>query len=362
MRVIYFEQEKDEWNRFVAENAADGGLFQSWQWGELAKNENKKIWRLALKNKDKILAVGLAIKENLPLKKSCLYLPRGLVIEKSILNAEIIRQILEILNYFLEELKKIGVRENAMAIRFDLPFLQGEIIKKDNLSKLGLRKSYKDIQPRTTLILDIARSEDELLNQMKPKTRYNLKLAAKKNLGVKIVSSLSGEEEKKNFSYFYQLLLETSRRDKFFLHPKEHYQKLLESALAKLFLAYYEGKVVGGIMVGFFGKTAVYLHGASSFEKRNLMAPYFLQWQAIKFAKSANFLNYDFGGIKSEKISSRSQENWAGLTRFKNGFVPNIAPTEFLGLWEYNLRPLTYFVYRILSGLVRRIRDLLRGL
>jgi lipid II:glycine glycyltransferase (peptidoglycan interpeptide bridge formation enzyme) len=88
------------------------------------------------------------------------------------------------------------------------------------------------------------------------------------------------------------------------------------------------------------------------------MAPHLLHWQAIKFAKENNFLNYDFGGIRSEKFLSPNQENWTGLTRFKTGFAPNTVPTEFMGLWEYPLKPVSYFGYKMLGKLVRVIRKI----
>lgn len=357
MHIIYFEQEKDKWNLFVAENATNGGLLQSWQWGELAKKERQKIWPLTLKEEDRILAVALVIKENLPFKRNCFYLPRGPIVEKSILAPGNLQKILEISKIFLEELKKIGGEEKAMVIRFDLPFAQDKIFSNLNLAKLGLQRSYKDIQPRTTLVLDLRKTEEELLAQMKSKTRYNIGLAEKKNIEIKIFS-LTENQAEEGLSSFFQLLSETAKRDNFSLHPRSHYQNLLETGLVKLFLAYYQEEAIAGIMVGFFGKTAVYLHGASAFQRRQLMAPYLLQWQAIKFAKENNFSAYDFGGIKSEKNLRSNQKIWVGLTRFKTGFAPNIPPTEFLGLWEYPLQPITYFAYKVLGSLVRKTRKL----
>lgn len=355
MEVVYFEfeNEKEKWNEFIINNALDGGLLQSWQGGELAEKEGSKIWRIGLKDKDGLLAASLAIKENLPLKTSSLYLPRGPVIEKSIANQT--ESVKKILNIFLSELKKIGAKESVMVIKLDLPLKESDVQSR-SLADLGLRRSYKDIQPRTTLILDIRKSENELLAQMKPKTRYNIKLAEKKQIKVNIISSISVSKDKKDFEEFFNLLSKTAKRDGFSIHPKKHYQHLLETSLVKLFLAHYQEKIIAGAMVGFFGKTAIYLHGASSSEQRNLMAPYLLQWQAIARARESGCDYYDFGGIKSEKELNYTQRAWAGVTRFKTGFASNIGPTEFLGVWEYNLKPLTYFIYRSLSKVARVIR------
>jgi lipid II:glycine glycyltransferase (peptidoglycan interpeptide bridge formation enzyme) len=102
---------------------------------------------------------------------------------------------------------------------------------------------------------------------------------------------------------------------------------------------------VGAIILSFFGGVATYLHGASSDEHRNLMANYFLQWEAIKRAKEKGMKKYDFFGIAVEL----NRKKWAGITRFKKGFCPDCEPIIFPGCYDLVLCPGKYFVYRILQ-------------
>jgi lipid II:glycine glycyltransferase (peptidoglycan interpeptide bridge formation enzyme) len=110
----------------------------------------------------------------------------------------------------------------------------------------------------------------------------------------------------------------------------------------KLFLAKHDGKVIAGNIVAFFGDTVTYMHGASSNEFRNLMAPYALQWHCIKLAKQSGYKYYDFYGISDDK--------WPGVTRFKRGFGGK--ELEYPGTWDAVFDGVKYKIY----GLLRKIR------
>ena len=252
-------------------------FLQSSKWEEFQKSLNRKTWRI----KDILI-----IKHDLPLGKSYLYSPR---VSK------------EISKDFLKEVKEIARQEGSIFFKIEPEeFEVGPLLRSD--LKFFI-ESLKQIQPVKTVILDISKSEKELLKQMHQKTRYNICLAQKKGIEIK---------ESDNIDSFIKLLKQTAKRDKFFLHPRKYYQKLLERGLTKLFLAYYQDKVIAANLICFFGKTATYLHGASDYNHRQLMAPYLLQWQTILKAKEKGLTHYDFWGINEEK--------WPGVTRFKKGF------------------------------------------
>jgi lipid II:glycine glycyltransferase (peptidoglycan interpeptide bridge formation enzyme) len=126
--------------------------------------------------------------------------------------------------------------------------------------------------------------------------------------------------------------------------------------------------------VGVYGDTATYLHGATDDEYRNVMAPYLLQWQAIKDAKKAGYKFYDFGGVKTEisnspnyLISNQTQNpnnqidkntryqipdtSWSGITKFKLGFAPETEPIKFPGSFDLIIKPQKYLPYRLVSQL-----------
>ena len=128
-------------------------------------------------------------------------------------------------------------------------------------------------------------------------------------------------------------------------HPEEYYRKMIETLpeeMLKIYVAEFEGKIIAANLVLFFENTATYLHGASSNDNRNVMAPFLLQWQAILEAKERGCTRYDFGGIKTVN----SDNSWEGITNFKLGFSPNTKSIEFPGSYDIIINPRKYAVYR----------------
>jgi len=153
---------------------------------------------------------------------------------------------------------------------------------------------------------------------------------------------------------FYELYRATSQRDKIALHPEGYYRRLFSLSRERmgqgevrvpeirLWLARHEGRSLAGIITVFYGETAVYLYGASSDEKRNLMPAYALQWAAMRAAKAAGCTRYDFFGIPP---TADPEHPMAGLYRFKTGFGGEIAHRA--GSWDYPLLSLSYACFRV---------------
>lgn len=334
-------------NNFLRENRAS--FLQSLEWGEFLRATGQEVKNLIVEENSIIVAVAQVIKRPLVLGKFYWHCSRGPIFNFQFLSLQDISRretisnqfsIAEIFKLFIKYLHNLG--RDAVFLRIDPDWSVTEKEKIEVLKKLGFKKSLHEIQPKDTLILDIVKSEEELLKEMHQKTRYNIRLAEKR--GVQVRQSAAPEDLER----FYKLLKTTARRDKFFLHKKEYYQKQLEilgkTGAEQLFLAEYNGKTIAGILVLFFGDTAIYLHGASDNEFRNLMAPHLLQWSAILEAKKRGRKTYDFWGI----ASTNAPENhpWAGVTRFKRGFggkeVNYIGAYDFVfnkfWHWLYNLR------------------------
>ena len=165
MQAIQFkENQKEIWNKFVAENNSESFL-QAWEWGEFQKNIGRKIFRVGVVENSKLLIVALIVKYNLLFGWSYLYCPRGPVINE-----------LRISDLLFGEIKKIAKKEGSLFLKIDPPVE----INQEYFS--NFKKSSSEIQPQNTLILDITKSEEELLKEMKQKTRYNIRLAKKKEL------------------------------------------------------------------------------------------------------------------------------------------------------------------------------------
>ncbi|MBI4779588.1 peptidoglycan bridge formation glycyltransferase FemA/FemB family protein [Candidatus Falkowbacteria bacterium] len=361
MQIITIKDKK-QLNDFVGQEAMSQFL-QSWQWGEFQKEVSGFIWRIGVEDGGQLLASAKLVKKQLPMGKSYFYCGRGPILKSHGLEANgsiarlagvITKQLKnspeklsekreEIINLLLNEVKRIAEGEDVMFLRFEPVwksfsghiFTEAEIIR--HLTDWQLIKTI-DVQPSQTLILDLTKSEGEILRSMRQKTRYNIRLAEKK--GVKIV-----EAGANRFEEFWQLLVSTGDRDEFNLHGRNYYQamlKIMDGSFVKLLFAEYQGKPLAGNLVIFFGDTATYIHGGSSNENREDMAPYALQWQIIKQAKQAGCKYYDFHGIDEIK--------WPGVTRFKMGFGGEII--KYPGTFDLVFDPSWYSIYKM----VRKIR------
>ncbi|MCL2094328.1 MAG: peptidoglycan bridge formation glycyltransferase FemA/FemB family protein [Treponema sp.] len=227
----------------------------------------------------------------------------------------------------------------CLFIRFDPPFL----IDPSRSASLPAPfvASGGDIQPPNSVLIDLRPPMEEILGQMKPKWRYNARLALKK--GVQIREAEAGEIGK-----FYELLKTTARRDGIAIHSLAYYRHLVEGASyggsrppIRLYLAEHGGDLLAGLVCLSWGRVGVYLYGASSDLKRNLMAPYALQVKAMEDAKASGCLDYDLFGIPPTEDEAHPM---AGLYRFKTGFGGRIIRRP--GSWDYPRRPLLYRLFR----------------
>jgi len=350
---------KEKWNKFVLEN--QGGFLQSFEWGELQEGIGKKILRLSGEGWQ-----AQFIKNKIPgVNKFYWYCPRGPILANSqwpIDNSKI--------QEIIEQVKK-AIGKDAIFFRLgpewpldchsglDPESRPGSRIKcgmtEKELIGLGLKQLPYDIEPSQTLILDISKTEEELLVQMHEKWRYNIRLAERKGVKINIVSCDDANFEK-YFEEFYKLVDQgTSERKKIKHHPKEYYRKQLtinnEQLKFLLAVAEYDGKVIAANIVVIFGKKGIYLHGATDNNFRNVMAPHLLQWEQIKYAKSQGCAEYDFWGIVNEHTKDKRGPSWEGFTRFKKGFGGR--EVNYVGYFDYPLNKNWYVLYRLIQGFRR---------
>ena len=317
MQLINLDNQKEKLDEFLKQN--QGSFLHSYAWGEFQSQIGNNIFRFGVLENEKLVFAVTLIKKNLPIKKSYFYLPTFQISE-------------ERSKFLFEEIAKLAKQEDCIFLRVD-PVGKFDFEKSDFKTEKTI-----DIQPRKTVILDLEKSEEDLLAGMKQKTRYNIRLAEKKGVRVR-------KGDKKDFEKFWELMRETNERDGFRPHVKSYYERMLELPNIEIFLAEFDNKILAGGIFSFFSNTATYLHGASSNEMRNLMAPYALQWEVIRFAKERGFGYYDFYGIDEEK--------WPGVTRFKLGFSEKIV--ENPGTYDIIFNNSWYFIYKIIRK-INRIR------
>ncbi len=313
---ISFEVTKESLNEFVTTHP-HGHLLQSYEWGEAQEAFGEPIFRVVVKENETILAAATVIVKTFYKNFHYLYCPKGPLFAEGA-SEEIRKQLFEAIHHEATKRGSIFLRV--------APELQE---KPEWLSHF--KKSNQELEPHETLILDLSKSEEQLLAEMKSKTRYNIKLAEKK--GVKVVSGT----DQKYLEAFLQLNQETATRDKFTVHKNSYYHAQLEklgpAGFLKIYVAFVNEKPVAANLVSFFGNRVTYVHGASSNEARNLMPTFALQWQAIKDAKNDNKSEYDFWGIDA---SQDPNHPWAGITRFKTGFGGTVV--KYIGAYDHVYR------------------------
>lgn len=326
--------ESEQWNSWL-ENAPGGGDFrQIYEWGELKRDWGWTPVRLVLEREGSIKGVGQFLFLSTPTTGKLMYCPRGPWIPWDDDDAVLT---------FLRGVLTVAQRERAHTVKIESEVLeQNERVKK-LLRDFGFTPSRYTPQFKTTLVFDLTQSEDQLLANMKSKTRYNVRLAAKKGVVVREDNSEEALEA------FYELTRETSQRDGFPMRAREYYFKvwsvMLSAGRAHLFLASHDGDLLAGNLAFTFGGKCWYMYGASSNQKRNLMPMYLVQWEVMRWAKRQGMKWYDMVGVPKPENLNEGDSMW-GLYRFKSGFGGEVR--DFIGAYDLKLRPIkAQFWYRI---------------
>ncbi|MCA1899989.1 MAG: peptidoglycan bridge formation glycyltransferase FemA/FemB family protein [Chloroflexi bacterium] len=315
------------WNQFL-QSHPEAHLLQLGEWGELKKNFGWKPARI-INNK-----VGAQILfRRLPLGLTIGYMPKLANSEKVMGNSE----------EFWKEVDSICKKNRAIFLKIEPDSWSEDFILHAKRSSFIL--SSHNIQPPRTIVVSIKDSEETILARMKPKCRYNIRLAEKKGVTVRVWDDLSA---------FHEMMTVTGGRDNFGVHSKEYYQRTYElfhpKGTCELLVAEYEGKPLASLMVFANGKRAWYVYGASNDRERNRMPTYLLQWQAIRWAKARGCEEYDLWGVPDEdeetleaNFETRHDGLW-GVYRFKRGFGGEVKRAAQALDRVYN--PLLYWVYK----------------
>lgn len=313
-----------DWNEYLAEHP-DAHVLQSGAWGELKSKFGWKAVRVIAGQTGaqvlfRPLAAGLSIA----------YLPKGPVCGP-------LKEIQSELDLICKKNHSIflKVEPDSWLTAGDFPDL-GE----------GWIPS-RPIQPRRTVLVSLEGSEDEILGRMKQKTRYNIRLAEKKEVMIR------ADEDMQRF---HEMMKVTGTRDSFGVHARDYYQTayslLHPTGNCECFTAFFGDLPLASIMVFAMGSTAWYMYGASSDLERNRMPTYLLQWEAMRWAKSRGCTVYDLWGIPDydeedleEEFSNRgSHDGLWGVYRFKRGFGGNVVRS--VGAWDRVYHPLMYKAYQ----------------
>lgn len=325
------ENEKAEYNKTV------NHPLQSFEWGEFRKKTEVKVIRRAqYKNNNLANCFTLTIHPIPHTPFTIGYLPKGDLPNKDL----------------IEELGKIGKEKNCIFIQLEPNVLRSSSFA---LQASRLVPSARPLFTKYTLVLDLTKSEEELLKNMQSKTRYNIKIAKKHNVKV------AEDNSEIALAEYLALMDETTKRQKFYAHTK-NYHDLQYQSFAKdydknkltyhLLNAKYKDEkgtthVLTSWVLFVFHDTLYYPYGASAQKFRNTMSSNLVMWEAIRFGKKIGAKKFDMWGALGENPDPK--DPWYGFHKFKLGYAPQLV--EFIGSYDLIIDPKKYKFYKIADRL-----------
>lgn len=334
-------------------------VLQTWEWGEFkAGTTGWKPQRIAYMHRGETVAMAqILTRREGPFR--IMYVPKGPAL--SYAEGDLRTAVLEQLKHYAHE-------HGAIFIKLDPDVVLGTGVPGEpdayedppgqqiaaEWTQAGLRFSRDQIQFRNSIIVDLRRSEDELLAAMKQKTRYNVRLASRRDVTIRF----GGVDD---LDLLYALYAETARRDDFVIRPLDYYHKawgdFMRAGLAQPIIAEHKGRAIAHVIIFGFGRRAWYFYGASSDEDRNRMPTYLLQWEAMRWAKAQKMVVYDFWGAPDDFFDEN--DPLAGVFRFKEGFGGVVV--RRIGAWDYPANPVLYTAYtRVMPAVLGVMRSMAR--
>jgi lipid II:glycine glycyltransferase (peptidoglycan interpeptide bridge formation enzyme) len=325
------ELSSSAWEEFLA-SFPDAHILQTANWGELKASFG---WSVAYVRALNSQACGAQVLfRRLPLGFTLAYIPRGPVGQDW--------------DSLWPEVDALCRRRRAIFLKVEPDCWDFEPqVRSPHGPPPGFQLSQQSIQPPRTLVVSLVGNESELLERMKQKTRYNIRLALKKGV---VVSPFN------DIGLFSKLMQVTGERDRFGVHSPSYYEKVYDlfypRGECQMLLAEYKSEPLAALMVFARGKRAWYFYGASSDVHRDRMPSYLLQWGAMRWARLQGCSEYDLWGVPDVEeevleanFTKRPDGLW-GVYRFKRGFGGELRRAA--GPWDRVYLPGMYRLYSML--------------
>lgn len=347
--TICDERDRVRFNTAVAASPL-ADVLQSWEWGEVKATAGWQPVRLLVSDDVGRVHGACSVLLRRPVKGAppIAYAPRGPAIEFK--HPETLGALLDAIR---------AHTRGAFAFKCD-PGIERGSSSARLLEAAGLRRTtsgpFGGVQPIAVMVLDLTPGADAVFEGFKSKWRYNVRLAERKGVTVR-------EGTAADVSPWYDILLDTARRDGFVVRGRSYFQtlwRILEPAgMLKMFIAEFEGRMIAGILCTAMGNRVIYNFGASSSEHRNVMPNHLVQWHAIRWAADKGHHVYDFRGVSPIRNGEPLEPHIAGLNRFKEGFGARYV--EYAGEFDLPLRPAWYALWDRGLPLALKVRRALRG-
>lgn len=324
---------KATWKTFLSHYKGFFPFFQTWNWGEVQKSLGFGVVRLGVYDNDKLVGISQIVMIHAK-RGNYLHLRHGPVFGEC---------KKEYLNKLLEYIKKMADNEYSF-IRIS-PLVEKNGSEEKVFHIFGFRNApIHNMDAEVCWVLDITKSPDDILAGMRKSHRYLIKKALKEKIDITTIDTVN-----KDTVAFLEIYNTLANNRGFVAHKGlvEELEVLGQDKEALLFLAKYEGKIVGGALIDFVGDMAIYHHGATDDAYRALSVSYLLQWKAIEESKKRGKKVYNFWGIAPIE---HKKHPWAGLTLFKTGFGGE--KKEFMHAKDLPLTP-WYFKTFLIETLTR---------
>jgi lipid II:glycine glycyltransferase (peptidoglycan interpeptide bridge formation enzyme) len=292
-----------EWEAFLSA-FPEANFLQSWYWGKFHETYDNKIYRTGFYKNNDLVGVMLSVVEDAK-RGRYLTVPGGPIIDwndKSVVES------------FIFEIKRIAIQEKCVFVRVR-PQLESNESSEQLFKKLGFIEAPMHLHAELTSQLDISKSEEELLAQMRKATRYEIRKAI--SLGITVTTTDDHSAIKK----FYDLEILTSKRQGFvpfsYKFLSDQFDAFAQAKKVLLYSAEFENKLLAQAFIIFYGQEAAYHYGASTEDGRRYPGAYLIQWEAIKEAKKRGMSRYNFWGVAPE---DQKNHRFSGLSLFKRGF------------------------------------------
>lgn len=319
----------------TAFNAAVKHPLQTWEWGEFRAKTGVSVERYGVFDGSRMTSGMQVTFHPIPHTSfSVGYFPKGPMPDEEQLHA----------------LGELGKKKHAFYIKLE-PHIGapvGQTSAHDAIRTFLSTHNAQQGRPlftKYTFLLDLAQSEDQLLSNMKPKTRYNIHVAEKK--GVEIIEDTSdaGLEE------YLKILKETTARQGFYAHNDTYFrtmwQVLNTAGMIHIFKAVLSGETLAVWIMFTHNGVLYYPYGASSSAHRDAMASNLMMWRVMQFGKSVGCQKFDMWGALGPDASPK--DPWFGFHKFKEGYGGVL--TESLGSYDLVLQPQYYKIFRLLDDL-----------
>lgn len=306
-------EDKKNWNDHVRHP------LQTWAWGEFREAMGLSVMRLIKEGSDRQTEAWQLTFHRLGfLPYSVGYFPKGPRPSEEMLNS----------------LKQTAEKYRVVSILIE-PDITADSFPNP---PAGLSPAHKPLFTRYTYVLDLTESEEKLMSAMHPKTRYNIKVAARHGVVIR------EDNSEKAFSEYLSLHEETTSRQGFYAHNATYMRTMWRimhrEGIARLFTATLGDTVLAAWIVFVWKDTLYYPYGASSRNQKNVMAPNLLLWELVRWGKRNNLKKFDLWGALGPDPDPR--DPWYGFHKFKQGFAPDLV--EFAGSFEFVInRPLYSF-------------------